>query len=65
MNKTGYWVRQVHFHAIPDEVVEGLVAEGGGGAFYAADGLLVEHALVSLLVEATVGSIDSVVAQII
>jgi hypothetical protein len=38
---------------------------GGGGAFYAAEGLLVEYALVSLLVEATVGSIDSVVAQII
>jgi hypothetical protein len=36
-----------------------------GGGFYAAEGLLVEHALVSLLVEATVGSIDSVVAQII
>jgi hypothetical protein len=37
----------VDFHAIPDEMSEGLVAEGGG-AFHAAEGLLVEHALVSL-----------------
>ncbi len=54
----------MHFHAIPDEVVEGLLAEGRG-ALYAAEGLLVEHALVSLLVEAIVRSIDNIFAQII
>jgi septum formation protein len=49
---------EVYFHPIPEEVVEALVAEGE--VFYAAGGLLVEHPLVSPLVEAMVGSIDSV-----
>lgn len=49
---------EVYFHAIPEEVIEALVEEGS--VFWAAGGLLVEHPLVSPLVEAMVGSIDSV-----
>lgn len=49
---------EVYFHAIPEEVIEALVEEGS--VFWAAGGLLVEHPLVSPLVEAMVGSLDSV-----
>uniref|UniRef100_A0A0D9VRJ5 Maf-like protein n=1 Tax=Leersia perrieri TaxID=77586 RepID=A0A0D9VRJ5_9ORYZ len=49
---------QVYFHKIPDEVVESLIEEGN--VFYVAGGLLVEHPLTSPLVEAIVGTIDSV-----
>ena len=49
---------QVYFHKIPNEVVESLIEEGN--VFYVAGGLLVEHPLTSPLVEAIVGTIDSV-----
>lgn len=49
---------EVYFNEIPDEVIEALVEEGC--VFYSAGGLLVEHPLVSPLIEAMVGTIDSV-----
>lgn len=49
---------EVYFHAIPEDVIEALVEEGS--VFWTAGGLLVEHPLVSPLVEAMVGSLDSV-----
>ncbi|XP_037425716.1 7-methyl-GTP pyrophosphatase-like [Triticum dicoccoides] len=53
------WDRsEVYFHKIPNEVVESLIEEGN--VFYVAGGLLVEHPLTSPLVEAIVGTIDSV-----
>lgn len=52
---------EVYFNAIPEEVIEALVEEGS--VFYSAGGLLVEHPLVSPLVEAMVGSMDSVMGM--
>ncbi|KAJ7525627.1 hypothetical protein O6H91_17G059900 [Diphasiastrum complanatum] len=49
---------EVYFHPIPEHVIDALILEGT--VFYAAGGLLVEHPLVSPLVEAMVGSLDSV-----
>ncbi|PAN50756.1 hypothetical protein GQ55_9G554000 [Panicum hallii var. hallii] len=56
--KEGWDKAEVYFHKIPDEVVESLIEEGN--VFYVAGGLLVEHPLTSPLVEAIVGTIDSV-----
>ena len=56
--KEGWDKAEVYFHKIPDEVVESLIEEGD--VFYVAGGLLVEHPLTSHLVEAIVGTIDSV-----
>ena len=56
--KEGWDKAEVYFHKIPDEVVESLIEEGD--VFYVAGGLLVEHPLTSPLVEAIVGTIDSV-----
>lgn len=52
---------EVYFNEIPDEVIEALVEEGS--VFYSAGGLLVEHPLVSPLVEAMVGTLDSVMGM--
>lgn len=52
---------EVYFNEIPDEVIEALLDEGD--VFYTAGGLLVEHPLVSPLVEAMVGTIDSVMGM--
>lgn len=52
---------EVYFNEIPDEVIEALVEEGC--VFYSAGGLLVEHPLVSPLVEAMVGTLDSVMGM--
>ncbi|CAM6099792.1 unnamed protein product [Calypogeia fissa] len=49
---------EIYFHPIPDQVISALIEEGT--VFWAAGGLLVEHPLVSPLVNAMVGSIDSV-----
>jgi len=56
--REGWDKAEVYFHKIPDEVVESLIEEGN--VFYVAGGLLVEHPLTSPLVEAIVGTIDSV-----
>ncbi|KQK22744.1 maf-like protein DDB_G0281937 [Brachypodium distachyon] len=56
--REGWDKSEVYFHKIPDEVVESLIEEGD--VFYVAGGLLVEHPLTSPLVEAIVGTIDSV-----
>lgn len=52
---------EVYFNEIPDEVIEALLEEGN--VFYTAGGLLVEHPLVSPLVEAMVGTMDSVMGM--
>lgn len=52
---------EVYFNEIPDEVIEALLEEGS--VFYTAGGLLVEHPLVSPLVEAMVGTMDSVMGM--
>lgn len=49
---------EVYFHPIPDEVIDNLIKEGS--VFYVAGGLMVEHPLISPLVSAMVGSLDSV-----
>ncbi len=49
---------EVHFGAIPEGVVEALVAEGG--VFYCAGGLMVEHPLVAPHVARLEGGMDSV-----
>ncbi|XP_048575220.1 7-methyl-GTP pyrophosphatase-like isoform X2 [Triticum urartu] len=49
---------EVYFHDIPDEIIENLIDEGV--VFRVAGGLLLEHPLVLPLVEAVVGSSDSV-----
>eukprot|EP00897_Mesotaenium_endlicherianum_P008355 jgi/Mesen1/7548/ME000392S06806 len=49
---------EVYFHPIPADVVEKLVKDEN--TYNSAGGLMVEHPLVSPLVEAMVGSIDSV-----
>ncbi|MCO5600521.1 hypothetical protein L7F22_054634 [Adiantum nelumboides] len=49
---------EIYFHSIPDEVITKLIEEGD--IFYCAGGLMVEHPLVSPLVAAMVGSLDSV-----
>jgi len=58
LKKGGWDKAEVYFHPIPDDVVESLIKEGT--VFKVAGGLLVEHPLTSPLVEAMVGSIDSV-----
>jgi len=58
LKKVGWDKAEVYFHPIPDDVVESLIKEGT--VFKVAGGLLVEHPLTSPLVEAMVGSIDSV-----
>ena len=52
---------EVYFNEIPDEVIDALIEEGS--VFYSAGGLLVEHPLVSPLVEAMVGTLDSVMGM--
>lgn len=49
---------EIYFHPIPDEVISSLIEEGS--VFYCAGGLMVEHPLISPLVAAMVGSLDSV-----
>ncbi|XP_062216308.1 uncharacterized protein LOC133916587 [Phragmites australis] len=58
VRREGWDKAEVYFHKIPDEVIESLIDEGN--VFYVAGGLLVEHPLTSPLVEAIVGTIDSV-----
>lgn len=57
----GWTRRRFYFNEIPNEVIEALIEEGS--VFYSAGGLLVEHPLVSPLVEAMVGTIDSVMGM--
>eukprot|EP00250_Pteridium_aquilinum_P022821 c25754_g1_i1 orf=157-777(+) len=49
---------EIYFHPIPDEVISSLIEEGT--VFHCAGGLMVEHPLISPLVSAMVGSLDSV-----
>lgn len=58
LKKGGWDKAEVYFHPIPDDVVESLIKEGL--VLKVAGGLLVEHPLTSPLVEAMVGSIDSI-----
>ncbi|GMN35563.1 hypothetical protein TIFTF001_005374 [Ficus carica] len=61
--KTGFrkgdWDRvEIHFHEIPDEVIESLVEEGI--VLNVAGGLIIEHPLILPLVKQVVGTTDSV-----
>ncbi|KAG0448900.1 hypothetical protein HPP92_010754 [Vanilla planifolia] len=49
---------EVYFYQIPDEVIHNMIAEGI--VFNVAGGLLLEHPLILPLVEAVIGSSDSV-----
>ncbi|XP_043713833.1 7-methyl-GTP pyrophosphatase-like isoform X2 [Telopea speciosissima] len=49
---------QIYFHEIPDEVMDNLIEEGI--VLNVAGGLVVEHPLIIPLVEAVVGTRDSV-----
>ncbi|KAI0495603.1 hypothetical protein KFK09_021905 [Dendrobium nobile] len=49
---------EVYFYQIPDEVIQNLIKEGI--VFNVAGGLLLEHPLILPLVEAVIGSSDSV-----
>ncbi|XP_011627653.1 maf-like protein DDB_G0281937 isoform X4 [Amborella trichopoda] len=49
---------EIYFHDIPDEIIESLIEEGK--VLNVAGGLIVEHPLTSPLVEAMVGTTDSV-----
>ncbi|XP_062101245.1 uncharacterized protein LOC133807103 isoform X4 [Humulus lupulus] len=61
--KTGFrkgdWDRvEIHFHEIPDDVIEKLIDEGT--VLYVAGGLIIEHPLILPLVKKVVGTTDSV-----
>ncbi|KAG6546730.1 hypothetical protein Mapa_011919 [Marchantia paleacea] len=58
VSKGGVDTAEIYFHNIPEHVITTLIEEGS--VFWAAGGLLVEHPLVSPLVNAMVGTIDSV-----
>ncbi|BBN17130.1 hypothetical protein MPTK1_7g12230 [Marchantia polymorpha subsp. ruderalis] len=58
VSKGGVDTAEIYFHSIPEHVITTLIEEGS--VFWAAGGLLVEHPLVSPLVNAMVGTIDSV-----
>ncbi|KAL2612868.1 hypothetical protein R1flu_024560 [Riccia fluitans] len=58
VSKGGVDTAEIYFHSIPEDVINALIAEGT--VFWAAGGLLVEHPLVSPLVNAMVGTVDSV-----
>ncbi|XP_020530329.1 maf-like protein DDB_G0281937 isoform X1 [Amborella trichopoda] len=51
---------EIYFHDIPDEIIESLVNIEEGKVLNVAGGLIVEHPLTSPLVEAMVGTTDSV-----
>eukprot|EP00249_Psilotum_nudum_P015449 c25333_g1_i5 orf=460-780(+) len=57
--KSGGWdTAEIYFHQIPDEVIDSLINEGS--VLYVAGGLMVEHPLISPLIDAIVGTLDSV-----
>ncbi|CAI0436171.1 unnamed protein product [Linum tenue] len=57
--RKGGWDRvEIHFHEIPDEVIEKLVEEGI--VLKAAGGLIIEHPLIVPFVKQVVGTTDSV-----
>ncbi|KAF4357276.1 hypothetical protein F8388_002784 [Cannabis sativa] len=61
--KTGFrkgdWDRvEIHFHEIPDDVIEKLIDEGT--VLFVAGGLIIEHPLILPLVKKVVGTTDSV-----
>ncbi|KAG8499071.1 hypothetical protein CXB51_005482 [Gossypium anomalum] len=49
---------QIHFHEIPDKVIEKLIEEGN--VLHVAGGLLIEHPLIKPYIKQVVGTIDSV-----
>ncbi|KAB2040810.1 hypothetical protein ES319_D02G108600v1 [Gossypium barbadense] len=57
--RKGEWDRvEIHFHEIPDEVIEKLIEEGN--VLHVARGLLIEHPLIKPYIKQVVGTIDSV-----
>jgi septum formation protein len=57
--KKGEWDKvEIHFHAIPDQVIEDLIEEGM--VQKVAGGLLIEHPLISPYIKQVVGTTDSV-----
>ncbi|KAJ4965965.1 hypothetical protein NE237_017814 [Protea cynaroides] len=56
--KGGWDKAEIYFHEIPDEVMDNLIEEGL--VLRVAGGLIVEHPLILPLVEAVVGTTDSV-----
>ncbi|KAA3484571.1 maf-like protein [Gossypium australe] len=57
--RKGEWDRvEIHFHEIPDEVIEKLIEEGN--VLHVAGGLLIEHPLIKPYIKQVVGTIDSV-----
>ncbi|XP_043710797.1 7-methyl-GTP pyrophosphatase-like [Telopea speciosissima] len=56
--KGGWDKAEIYFHEIPDEVMDNLLEEGI--VLKVAGGLIVEHPLILPLVEAVVGTTDSV-----
>ncbi|XP_042508221.1 7-methyl-GTP pyrophosphatase isoform X2 [Macadamia integrifolia] len=56
--KGGWDKAEIYFHEIPDEVMDNLLEEGI--VLRVAGGLIVEHPLILPLVEAVVGTTDSV-----
>ncbi|CAM8878223.1 unnamed protein product [Rhodiola kirilowii] len=49
---------EIHFHEIPDEVINSLIEEGH--VLYVAGGLLIEHPLIQPCVKEVMGGTDSV-----
>ncbi|XP_057503661.1 uncharacterized protein LOC130787288 isoform X3 [Actinidia eriantha] len=57
--RKGDWDRvEIHFHAIPDEVIDKLIEEGF--VLNVAGGLIIEHPLILPYVKQVVGTTDSV-----
>ncbi|XP_060963083.1 uncharacterized protein LOC133032760 isoform X2 [Cannabis sativa] len=57
--RKGDWDRvEIHFHEIPDDVIEKLIDEGT--VLFVAGGLIIEHPLILPLVKKVVGTTDSV-----
>ncbi|XP_071723971.1 uncharacterized protein [Rutidosis leptorrhynchoides] len=57
--RKGDWDKvEIHFHKIPDEIIEKLINEGK--VLYVAGGLIIEHPLVLPYVKEVVGTTDSV-----
>eukprot|EP00249_Psilotum_nudum_P015447 c25333_g1_i3 orf=182-760(+) len=56
--KSGGWdTAEIYFHQIPDEVIDSLINEGS--VLYVAGGLMVEHPLISPLIDAIASIIST------
>lgn len=57
--RKGDWDKvEIHFHSIPDQVIDNLIEEGI--VLNVAGGLLIEHPLILPYIKEVVGTIDSV-----